>query len=78
MGAYQGQAILIGGLAPFVYLHHAAFDRAIPLPPLGTKDADMTVPLPVPVIADITLHRRLIADLTLSMSPINPLPGQPP
>jgi hypothetical protein len=66
------------GLTLTVYLHHAAFDRAIPLPPLGTKDADMTVPLPLPVIAGITLHRLLIADLTFSMSPINPRPGQPP
>lgn len=22
MGAYQGQAVLVGGLAPFVYQHH--------------------------------------------------------
>jgi hypothetical protein len=60
MGAYQEHAVLVGGLAPFVYQHHAAFDRAMPLPPLGTKDADMAVPLPLPVIAGTTLHRRLV------------------
>ena len=60
MGAYQEYAVLVGGLAPFVYQHHASFDRAMPLPPLGTKDADMAVPLPLPVIAGTTLHRRLV------------------
>ncbi len=60
MGSYQEQAVLIGGLAPFVYQHHAAFDRAMPLPPLGTKDADMAVPLPLPVLEGATLHRRLV------------------
>jgi hypothetical protein len=60
MGAYQEQAVLVGGLAPFVYQHHAAFDQVMPLPPLGTKDADMAVPLPLPVIAGTTLHRRLV------------------
>jgi hypothetical protein len=60
MGDYRDRAVLVGGLAPFIYQHHAAFDRSLPLPPLGTKDAGMAVPLPLPVIAGITLHRRLV------------------
>lgn len=60
MGDYNEQSVLVGGLAPFVYQHHASVDRAIPLPPLGTKDADMAVPLPLPVIAGNTLHHQLV------------------
>ena len=51
MGDYNQQSVLVGGLAPFVYQYHASVDRTVPLPPLGTKDADMAVPLPLPVIA---------------------------
>jgi hypothetical protein len=60
MGPYQKQLVLIGGLAPFVYQYHAAADSGIPLPPFGTKDADMAVPLPLPIIAGDTLHRCLL------------------
>lgn len=60
LGPYRDQAVLVGGLAPFVYQHHAAFDREMPLPVLGTKDADMTVPLPLPILAGKTLHSSLV------------------
>jgi len=60
LGPYRDQAVLVGGLAPFVYQYHPAFDREMPLPVLGTKDADMTVPLPLPVLSGRTLHSSLV------------------
>lgn len=61
LGPYRGQAVLVGGLVPFVYRHHPAFDHTSPVPPLGTKDADMAVPLPLVVRDGVTLCRRLEA-----------------
>ncbi len=73
MESYDGEWILIGGLAPIFYPHHPEFRRP-PFDPLPTKDVDIALPRRLPVKGGKTVRASLaevgvVAVETMALEP---------